>query len=135
MILALGETFIIGQDTFFDSISPSSSFGVTFEDDLTTGYFYAVDTQPELKILDALHIYNVADVIDKDKPCKIEIAWSDDGQIASLLINNYCHAIFDFEAKAGYCRNGFPDCNRDWCKIKDRTLTNDLIDNIFKIRG
>jgi hypothetical protein len=131
VILALEETFTVGQDTFFDSISPTSSFGVTFEDNLETGYFYAVDTKPELKILDALHIYNVSKVVDKDKPCKIQIAWTDDGQIASLIINNYCHAIFDFKAKAGYCRNGFPNCNGEWCKTKDRTLTGELIDNIF----
>ncbi|RYE54016.1 MAG: DUF2251 domain-containing protein, partial [Sphingobacteriales bacterium] len=71
MILALEETFTVGQDAFFESISPTTSFGVTFEDDLTTGYFYAVVTEPKLKVLDGLHIYNVTDVIDKDKPCKI----------------------------------------------------------------
>lgn len=62
---------------------------MTFEDDLTTGYFYAVDTKPDLKILDALHIYNVADVIDKDKSCKLQIVWTDNGKVASLLINGY----------------------------------------------
>lgn len=102
MILDLEETFIIGEDTFFESVSSTTSFGVTFEDDLTTGYFYAVDTKPDLKILDALHIYNVTDVVDKDKPCKIQIVWSDNGLIASLLINDYCHAIFDFDKRAGY---------------------------------
>ncbi|MDB5279035.1 MAG: hypothetical protein JWR61_3990 [Ferruginibacter sp.] len=132
MILDLEEIFTIGQDTFFDSVSPISSFGVTFEDDLTTGYFYAVDIKPELQILDALHIYNVADIADKDKPRKIQIAWSDNGLIASLLINNYCHAIFDFAAKAGYCRNGFPESNGVWTARKERVLTNDLIDDIFK---
>jgi len=130
----LEETFSVGQDTFFESISSTSSFGVTFEDDLTTGYFYAVDTNPRLKILDALHVYNVSDVIDKAKPCKIQIAWSDDGQIASLLINSCCHAIFDFEARAGYCRNGFPECNTEWCNSKQRTLTDELIDHIFNNR-
>jgi len=131
MILAVEETFTVGQDAFFDSVSQISSFGVTFEDDLTTGYFYAVDTKPELKILDALHIYNVADVSDKHKPCKIQIAWSDDWQIASLLINDYCHAIFDFKANAGYCRNGLPECNSDWCQVNERKLTDKLIDDIF----
>lgn len=131
MILALEETFTVGQDTFFESISPTSSFGVTFEDDLTTGYFYAVNTDSELKILDALHIYNVADVIDKDKSCKLQIVWSDNGQIASLLINNSCHAIFDFGLQAGYCRNGFPECNSEWCKTNKRNLTDELINDIF----
>jgi hypothetical protein len=131
VILDLDETFTVGQDTFFDSVSQTSSFGVTFEDDLTTGYFYAVDTKPDLQILDALHIYNVADVVDKHKSSKIQIAWSDNGKIASLLINNYCHAIFDFENKMGYCRNGFPESNGKWTKVQERTLTDDLINEIF----
>ena len=131
MLLDLEETFTVGQDTFFDSVSPTTPFGVTFEDDLTTGYFYAVDTQPDLQILDALHIYNVADIIDKDKPSKIQIAWTDDGQIASLLINNYCHAIFDFKEKAGYCRNGFPESNGKWTQTQTRTLTDDSITALF----
>jgi len=132
MILALEETFTVGQDAFFDSVSPTTSFGVTFEDDVTTGYFYAVDTASDLEVLDALHIYDVANIVDKDKPCKIQIAWTDDGQIASLLINDYCHAIFDFEEKAGYCRNGFPDNRGVWAQTKERSLTDELIADIFK---
>jgi hypothetical protein len=127
MILDLEDLFIVGQDTFFDSSSPTSSYGVIFEDELTTGYFYAINRHPELKILDALHIYNVADVTDKHKPCKIQIYWTRNGQFASLLINNYCHAIFDFENKAGYCRNAFPQSNGEWILLKDRQLTDEFI--------
>lgn len=132
MILDLEETFTIGKDTFFASDSINESYAVIFEDDQSTGYFYAVDIKSDSKVLDALHVYNVADVIDKDKPSKIQIAWSDNGQIASLLINNYCHAIFDFETKAGYCRNGFPENKGEWCLISERILTDELIDKIFK---
>lgn len=132
MILSLEETFTVGEDTFFDSISPSSTFGVTFEDDLTTGYFYAVNTQPTLEFLNALHIYNVVDVIDKAKPCKLQIAWNYNGQIASLLINNYCHAIFDFEKRIGYSRNGFPERGKNWSDINNKILTDDLIDKILE---
>lgn len=131
MLLALEETFIVGQDTFFDSVSPTTSFGVTFEDNLETGYFYAVDTKPDLQILDALHIYNVANVTDKDKPSKIQIGWTDNDEIASLLINNYCHAIFDFKEKAGYCRNGFPESNGKWTQIQTRTLTDELVNALL----
>ncbi len=127
MILDLEDMFVVGEDTFFDSISPTLPFGVTFEDDLTTGYFYAITTEPKLGILDALHIYNVANVTDKEKPCKIQILWTDDGTIASLLINDYCHAIFDFESKAGYCRNAFPDWQGDWALISERKLTEEFI--------
>lgn len=131
MQLDIEEIFTVGQDTYCSSISPTSSYGVTFEDDLTTGYFYAVDTKPDLLILDALHIYNVDDVVDKDKPGKLQIMWSNDGLIAALLINNYCHAIFDFKSKAGYCRNGFPEAQTDWIKTYNRILTDKLIDDIF----
>lgn len=127
MVWDIEETFTVGEETFFDSSSLTTSFGVIFEDDLTTGYFYAISREPEVKILDALHIYNVADVIDKEKPCKIQIVWTDDELIASLLINDYCHAIFDFNNKAGYCRTGFPENNTNWATIEDRKLTDDLI--------
>ena len=132
MILAIEEMFMVGKDSFFESVSPVNSFGVTFEDDLTTGYFYAVNTEPDLQILDALHIYDVENITGKSKPGTIKIYWSDDGLIASLLINNYCHAIFDFKNKAGYCRNGFPAANRNWVEVQSRNLTDELIENIFK---
>ena len=122
MLLDLEEIFIVGQDTFFDSISPTNSFGVTFEDDLTTGYFYAVDTQPDLQILDALHVYNVADVIDKDKPSKIQITWSDDGEIASLLINNYYHAIFTLKKKPDIVETDFQKAMVSGHKFKQECL-------------
>lgn len=131
MILDVEGIFTVGENTWFASDSINESYGVAFEDDLNTGYFYAVDIKYNSKVLDALHIYNVADGIDKSKPCKLQIAWSVDGQIASLLINNYCHAIFDFENKAGYCRNGFPENKGEWSQISERTLTDELIGNFF----
>lgn len=132
MIIDLEETFIVGEDTFFSSISPTSHFGVVFEDDLTTGYLYAIDTQKDQKILDAVHIYNVTNVIDKHKPSVIQIIWTDDGQIVAFLINHHCHAIFDFKNKAGYCRNAFPESKGEWAQVTDRKLTDDLISDLFK---
>jgi len=132
MILDLEETFIVGEDTFFSSIPPTSHFGVVFEDDFTTGYLYAIDTQKDQKILDAVHIYNVTNVIDKHKPSVIQIIWTDDGQIVAFLINHYCHAIFDFKTQAGYCRNAFPGSNGEWKQTTDRKLTDDLISVLFK---
>jgi hypothetical protein len=127
MILDIEETFIVGEDAFFDSISTISSYGVTFEDDLTTGYFYAVDTEPDLQILDALHVYDVEHVVDKHKPSIIQIVWTDNGAVAFLLINNYCHAMFNFKEKAGYCRNALPANNNGWAKTKERKLTDELL--------
>jgi hypothetical protein len=131
VIIGLEQTINIGQETYESSVSHSFSYGVAFEDNLETGYFYAVQTKPSLEVLDGLHVYNVNDVNHKHIPCTLQIAWSNDGLVASLLINNYCHAIFDFENKAGYCRNGFPKPKSEWTEVQERILTDDLIDEIF----
>jgi hypothetical protein len=135
LIINIEAAFTVGQDSYFDSISPVNNYAVVFEDNQETGYFYAANTEPNLQILDALHIYDVANVIDKEKPCTIQIIWSDDGLIASLLINSYCHAIFDFDKRAGYCRNGFPVISSVWTEDKKRLLTDDLINKIFLDRS
>ena len=36
------QIFVAGEDTFVESFSPESSYGVVFEDDGDTAYFYAV---------------------------------------------------------------------------------------------
>jgi hypothetical protein len=70
---------------------------------------YALDTsRVDDPIVDAMHIYNASVVTDKHLPSKAQIVWSQDGLKAALLINRYPHAIFDFAAKRGYCRTGFP---------------------------
>mgnify|MGYP000530001188 FL=1 len=76
ILLILEEhTFIVGQDTFIESTTENGN-SVVFEDNEETGYFYAVDITNDLRILDALHIYNVADVIDRYKPSSIKILWT-----------------------------------------------------------
>ncbi len=131
MILDVEETFTVGEDTYFSS--EVNSFKVVFEDDLNTGYFYALDnSRTDSNILDAVHIYNVADVVDKAKPYTLQIAWTDDKTIVSLLINNYCHAVFDFKNKASYSRNGFPEPKTNWSTNANRKLTDEIIEMIFK---
>lgn len=130
-VVGLEQTFQIGQDAYFTSVAPVSSFVVSFEDDTETGYFYSVAVGEQITILDALHIYNVADVIHRDKPCKIQIMWTEDGQIASLLINGYCQAVFDFSQRAGFCRNNFPENKGVWKQTGSRLLTDELIAEIF----
>jgi len=52
--------FHAGEDTFVESFSPENQYGVVFEDDGETGYFYAVEKDKDghgLRVLDALHIY------------------------------------------------------------------------------
>jgi hypothetical protein len=86
---------------------------VVFEDDEETGYFYALDMSAEgNQIQDALHIYDVMSISDREKPSVVKIGWSTDCQKAILLINDHPHAVFDFEAKQGYCRSGFPPPKR-----------------------
>jgi len=131
MSIGLEETIKIGNDTYFTSIAPVTSYVVSFEDDLNTGYFYAVRINTEITVLDALHIYNVIDVIQRDNPSKLQVMWTEDGEIASLLINDYCQAVFDFANKAGYCRNGFPASVGEWKQENSRILTDELITSIF----
>jgi len=44
------------------------------------------------------------------------IAWTKDGTAASLIINNYFHAVIDFKNKNAFCRTAFPGRNpkSDW---------------------
>jgi hypothetical protein len=124
------QTFQVGQDTFIDSTS-ENNLAVIFEDNVETGYFYAIDRNNNQEILDALHIYNVADVKDKHKPSVVKIIWTEDSTRAFLVINDYCHAVFDFKNKGGYCRNAFPENKNGWTNISDRKLTDSLLETLL----
>ena len=104
------QTFKPGDKAFLGSDSPAHPNSAFFEDDGDTGYFYAMDlARSENTILDAVHIYNVASVSDRDRESSLSIVWSADGMKCALLINGYPHATFDFGAKRGYCRTNFPN--------------------------
>jgi hypothetical protein len=103
------QTFRAGDDVFAAAESPNGLFGAVFEDDGETGYFYAVDLVRNFDILDAVQIYIVANVVGRDRPSGLLIVWSEDGRKCALLINDYPHAVFDFEARRGYCRSNFPN--------------------------
>jgi hypothetical protein len=103
---------------------------VVFEDDGETGYFYAVEKDPEghgLRILDALHIYETDET---KEPSELGILWSKDWKKCALIIDGYCHAVFDFEAQGGYNINEFPPPNSIWTKV-GRKLTDELIRSLF----
>lgn len=109
------RTLNVGTETVIDSLSPRGQYAVVFEDDGRTGYFYALDmSRGSNPILDALHIYNVESVVDRGVPSVVQIMWAGDGLKAALIINNYVHAVFDFEANRGYCRTGFPPPDTRW---------------------
>lgn len=130
LIIHEEQTFLVGEDTFIDSIT-SEKIGVVFEDDGEAGFFYAVLEEDEMTILDALHIYDVVNVEDRDVPCSLKILWSEDLTKAFLSINDYYHAVFDFKNKAGYCRNGFPESTGDWAINQDRKLTDSLLSELL----
>jgi hypothetical protein len=109
------ETLVVGEPVVISAKSPTTDFEVAFEDDGDTGYFYAIQqTADEMRFLDAVHIYNAKGVTDGKIPSKVQLVWSEDGLKALLAINRYVHAAFDFAAKRGYCRTGFPPPDKNW---------------------
>ena len=114
------ETIHVGEEITISSNSPVTEFAVVFEDDGETGYFYAVDKSKETLIVDALHIYDVSNVIDKAKPSLMQIVWTEDGFKAGLWINQYPHAVVDFASNRSYCRTNFPNFlspGEDWASF------------------
>lgn len=125
------QTFKVGSDVFISEDAPKGSYSAFFEDDGEAGYFYALDTSlADNVILDAVHIYNVANVVDRDGPSTLRIVWFQDGTKCALLINGYPHAAFDFSAKRGYCRTNFPNFHRQaesgWLQ-SDHTWSDDAV--------
>ena len=108
----------VGTPTVMEAESPDGRFGVAFEDDGETGYFYARDCSVESLFVDALHIYSVKDVADRHLPSTAHILWSADSSKACFIINRYPHAVFDFTTKRGYNRDGFPapTPDTDWSR-------------------
>ncbi len=104
---------------FLSSNSPTVPWTVVFEDEGVAAYFYACDRSQqtqEQSILDAMLIYNVAALaksdLDLERPEPQRIAaveWSRDGLQAVLYLDGTAQALFDFEARCGYCRMDFPN--------------------------
>jgi hypothetical protein len=104
------QTFKPGVEVLVESDAPGQPYSVFFEDEGDTGYFYAVDPScADDPIVDAVHIYNVSSVTDRERESTLAIVWSDDGLKCALLINGYPHAAFDFSLRRGYCRTNFPN--------------------------
>jgi hypothetical protein len=130
------KDIVRGVESFIESVSPENRNAVVFEDDGETAYFYAMEmdeTGGGMKILDALHIYEVGedeDVSRRGEKSKVQIVWSRDWKKCALILDGYCQAIFDFESQGGYSINEFPPPNEIWTK-GDRKLTNELIQRLF----
>jgi hypothetical protein len=108
----------VGQPVVLRSQAPTGRFGVVFEDDGETGYFYATQLSRWLRrttVLDALALYNVDAVKDRALPHQLTICWSPDGLHAALLINGFPHAAFDFQSRRAGCMTAFPP-PFEWCQ-------------------
>jgi len=131
MHLGTEEKITVGTpDTIVESTVAGGERSVVFEDDGSTGYFYAVRPGAELAIQHALHVYNVADVADRHIPVKVQIVWDEAWMAAVLLINGYGHALYDFQRAAGFCRNAFPAATNG--QLAKRELTDELIQQYFE---
>lgn len=122
-----------GADLFLESLSPENAYGVVFEDDGDTAYFYAVEQEGEgsgVRVLDALHIDDRGEDARITESVRLQIVWSRDWLKAALVIGGRCHALFDFDAHGGYNINEFPPPNDFWTR-GDRKLTTDILGNIF----
>jgi hypothetical protein len=103
------QPLTVGEEQFVEGSAPGGRYAAIFEDDGDTGYFYALDlSHAEQPVQDALHIYNVVNIVNRDTLSTVTIGWSADSQKAALLINGNAHAVVDFSTKRGYCRTGFP---------------------------
>lgn len=124
--VCLSESITFGNPITLECPSPKTSFGVVFEDDGETGHLYGLDLENEEQpVLDALLIYNVKDILDRDVSVNVEILWTEDGLKACLQINKFPHAIFDFESYKAYCRTNSPRPDRRFTnshKWKDEAL-------------
>jgi hypothetical protein len=104
---------------FLSSDSPIVPWTVVFEDEGVAAYFYACDrsqTTHDESILDAMLIYNVAALtksdleLERPEPQRIAaVEWSRDGLQAVLYLDGTPQALYDFEARCGYCRMNFPN--------------------------
>jgi hypothetical protein len=131
MKLFTTEIINIGQETVIDSCPDNTENSVVFEDDGATGYFYAIErtANTKLNILDAVHIYNVDNIVDRHIPSEIKIYWTNDLTKSALTINDDFHAIMDFKNKKGLCRTGFPKPSKTWPSSDQRLLTENEIND------
>lgn len=118
----------IGDTVQLQALFEIADHGVVFEDDGETGYFYAVDTDG---VLDALHIYDVADIDNRDIPFDIKILADEPLSLFALSINDVIHALFDFDKKSGKCRNAFPEAYGEWVQDTHRELTDENLEEYF----
>ncbi len=113
--ISVEQEHTVGELCVIESMSPLTAFAVIFEDDGAAAHFHGLDTSNEQSFrLDLLHVYDVKGVEDAHLPVVLQIVWSGDGLKVALLLNGVGHAVFDFAAQRGYCRNNKPKPNLSW---------------------
>lgn len=115
---AAERELVIGEKMVVEAPSKTKPFVVAFEDDGETGYFYACDKGAQTYIVDAMHIYNVAQSKHM-APMGLDIFWSSDETVAVLFIERIAHGVFDFNKQKGWCRSNFPAPTGDWAASGD----------------
>ena len=123
----MNERFRPGAATWVASDSALSDFSGIFEDDGDTGYFYAHDRRPGAGILDAVLIYHVANLRDRDRESDAEIRWSSDGLKVGLFFNGQLHALIDFDSRVAYGRTNSPPPGGPWAAPTRALWRDDLI--------
>jgi hypothetical protein len=68
--------------------------------------------------------------VDKEAAKPLLIVWARDWLKCALVIDGYCHALYDFKEQGGYNINEFPPPNDFWTK-GDRKLTDERIRMFF----
>lgn len=119
-IHANDRELVVGEPSLCISESHCGGNLVAFEDDGFRGVFYACtrvalgSTMASMRILDALHIYEVEYVAERRKAYRVRIAWSEDGSSAALLIDDFVQAVFDYSGRRAGCRTGRPPARTEF---------------------
>jgi hypothetical protein len=125
------ENIVTGKGCFVQTEAAEHRFVTVFEDDQETGYFYAAekDDSGSLSILDMVFIYDVESIPPDERKLKLSVIWSTDWQRCGLILDNTCHAVFDFRQRAGYNLTGFPEPIL-W-RGHERILTVEMVQQFF----
>lgn len=80
--ITVEREFLVGQEIVVEAPAPEGPFCAVFQDDGQSGYFYALNTSlRDHRIQDAMQIYSVANVTDRDHPSTAKVGWSKDGNV------------------------------------------------------
>lgn len=134
LYLTLDALHKIGNVQQFGTHSnKQENLAVMFEDDGQTAYFYAIDMNKNESVVDSLHVYNVESIVNVElqNECKLQICWSEGGNVAILLLNDQPYAAFDFVKLIGYNHSHFPEpeLGSMWSREK---LDHNFISNVLR---